>query len=56
MSYPCIEIVCGKCGSIVNRMINLKPIKDSIRSFSGRCKKCGSLLNPSDFTIETQKR
>ncbi|MFB5600789.1 MAG: hypothetical protein ACE5SW_11265 [Nitrososphaeraceae archaeon] len=56
MSYPCIEIVCDKCGSTLNRMINLKSIKDSIRSFGGRCNICGTSLNASDFNIKTLKR
>jgi len=56
MSYPCIEIVCEKCGSTLNRMINLKSIKDSIRPFSGRCNKCGISMNPSDFTLKVVKQ
>lgn len=56
MSYPCIEIVCEKCGSTLNRMINLKSIKDSIRPFSGRCNKCGVSMNPSDFTLKATKQ
>lgn len=56
MSYPCLEVVCGNCGSTINRMINLKSIKDSIRLSSGRCNKCGISLNPSDFSLNTVKQ
>ncbi len=56
MSYPSIEIVCGKCGSVINKIINLKSIKDILRPTSGRCKICGNVLNPSEFTIDLQKQ
>lgn len=56
MSYPCLEVVCGNCGSTINRMINLKSIRDSIRPSSGRCNKCGISLNPSDFSLNTVKQ
>lgn len=56
MSYPCLEIVCGNCGNTINRMINLKSIRDSIRPFSGRCNKCGISLNPTDFSLNTVKQ
>jgi hypothetical protein len=56
MSYPCLEVVCGNCGSTINRMINLKSIKDSIRLSSGRWNKCGISLNPSDFSLNTVKQ
>ncbi|MGD1835202.1 MAG: hypothetical protein ACPKQO_05725 [Nitrososphaeraceae archaeon] len=56
MSYPSIEIICGKCGTKINKMINLKSVKDSIRPFSARCNKCGVSLNPSDFTIDAIKQ
>ena len=56
MSYPCLEIVCGNCGTTINRMINLKSIKDCIRPLSGRCNKCGISLNPSEFSLNTLKQ
>jgi hypothetical protein len=56
MSYPSIEIVCGKCGSVINKIINLKSIKDILRPTSGRCKICGNALNPSEFTIDLEKQ
>lgn len=55
MSYPSIEIVCGKCGCIINKMINLKSIKDVLRSSNGRCNTCGIQLNATDFTVKTEK-
>jgi ribosomal protein S27E len=56
MSYPSIEIVCGKCGSVINKIISLKSIKDVLRPTNGRCKICGNALNPSEFTIELEKQ
>ena len=56
MSYPCLEVVCGNCGTTINRMINLKSIRDSIRPSSGRCNKCGISLNPTDFSLNTVKQ
>ena len=56
MSYPCLEVVCGNCGTTINRMINLKSIRDSIRPYSGRCNKCGISLNPTDFSLNTIKQ
>lgn len=55
MSYPSIEIICGKCGSVINKIINLKSIKDILRPTNGRCKICGSALNSSEFTIDFEK-
>jgi hypothetical protein len=56
MSYPSIEIVCGKCGSVMNKIISLKSIKDVLRPTNGRCKICGNALNPSEFTIDLEKQ
>ncbi|NOJ29933.1 MAG: hypothetical protein DA328_07185 [Nitrososphaeraceae archaeon] len=51
MSYPIIEIICGKCGSSVNKMINIKPIKEIVRQSNGKCRNCGTLLNPNEFSV-----
>ena len=55
LSYPSIEIVCGKCGSVINKIISLKSIKDVLRPTNGRCRICGNALNPSEFTIDLEK-
>ena len=55
MSYPSTEIICGKCGTTISRIINLRPIRDILRSYDGKCKTCGNNLNPADFTIEIEK-
>lgn len=55
MSYPSIEIVCGKCGSVINKIISLKSIKDVLRPTNGRCRICGNALNPSEFTIDLER-
>jgi hypothetical protein len=56
MSYPSTEIVCGKCGATISKVINLKPIRDILRTTNGRCKICGNCLNPTDFSIEVEKQ
>jgi hypothetical protein len=55
MSYPSTEIICGSCGTTILRIINLRPIRDILRSYDGKCKTCGNNLNPADFTIEIEK-
>jgi hypothetical protein len=55
MSYPSIEIICGKCGCVINKMINLKSIRDVLRPSSGRCNTCGIQLNATEFTVKMEK-
>ena len=55
MSYPSTEIICGSCGATILRIINLRPIRDILRIYDGKCKTCGNNLNPADFTIEIEK-
>ena len=55
MSYSSIEIICGKCGNVISKMVNLKSIKDSLRPSKGRCTSCGSELNPYDFSLSMEK-
>lgn len=55
MSYPSIEIVCGKCGSVIKKIITLKSIRDVLRPSNGRCSMCGNALNSNEFTINIQK-
>ncbi|HYX56358.1 MAG TPA: hypothetical protein VE818_09380 [Nitrososphaeraceae archaeon] len=55
MSYPSIEIICGKCGCVINKMINLKSVRDVLRPSSGRCNTCGIQLNATEFTVRMEK-
>ncbi|HJU85257.1 MAG TPA: hypothetical protein VJ551_02105 [Nitrososphaeraceae archaeon] len=55
MSYPSTEVICGKCGTIISKIINLRPIRDVLRTNGWRCKTCGNTLNPSDFTIDIER-
>jgi DNA-directed RNA polymerase subunit RPC12/RpoP len=55
MLCPYVEIVCGKCGSIIGKMINLKSIKDIMHSTRDRCKVCGVALNPNEFVVKIKK-
>lgn len=55
MSYPSTEVICGKCGTILSKVINLRPVRDILRTHDSKCKLCGNSLNPSDFTIEVEK-
>jgi hypothetical protein len=56
MLCPFVEIVCGKCGSVIGKMINLKSIRDIMRPTKDRCKVCGIALNSNEFTIKMEKR
>ncbi|MDQ3840388.1 MAG: hypothetical protein M3297_14105 [Thermoproteota archaeon] len=55
MSYPTTEIICGNCGTTLSKVINLRPVRDIIRTHDGKCKVCGNSLNSADFTIEVEK-
>jgi hypothetical protein len=55
MSYPFTEVICGKCGTTLSKVINLRPVRDILRTHDSKCKVCGNSLNPSDFTIEVEK-
>jgi hypothetical protein len=55
MSFPSIEIICEKCGGRINRIINIKSVKDVLRPFNGRCNSCGVGLNPYDFDLHIEK-
>jgi hypothetical protein len=55
MLCPYVEIVCGKCGSVIGKMINLKSIKDIMRPTRDRCKVCGVVLNPNEFVVKIKK-
>jgi hypothetical protein len=56
MSYPCIEVSCGKCGSLISRIIQLKAIRDLLRPHNGRCKFCGNSLSSTDFIINMNEQ
>ena len=51
MSYPSTEVICGKCGTTLSKVINLRPVRDILRTHDSRCKVCGNSLNSADFTI-----
>jgi hypothetical protein len=55
MSYPSTEVICGKCGTTLSKVINLRPVRDILRTHDSKCKVCGNSLNSSDFTIEVEK-
>lgn len=55
MSFPSIEIVCGKCGGRINKTVNLKAIRDILRPTNGKCNSCGCCLNPYDFSLLMEK-
>jgi hypothetical protein len=55
MSYPSTELICGKCGTTISKVINLRPVRDVLRTHDGKCRMCGINLNPADFTIEIEK-
>jgi hypothetical protein len=56
MSYSSIELVCDGCGSVINKIVSLKSIKDVLRPINDRCGACGVLLDPSEFSIKVQRK
>ena len=56
MSFPNIDLICGKCGITTHKTMNIKPIRDMLRSSNGRCKDCGTILNHNDFSIAIIKK
>lgn len=57
MSLSSVDVVCKKCKSTFFTMHTIKSVKDVIRSTNeGRCSICGTVLNPSDFTVTVEKR
>jgi hypothetical protein len=56
LSYYNIELVCNKCGSLNNRMSNLKSVRDMLKPINSICKNCGISLNPFDFFISAERR
>ena len=56
MSYYNIELVCDKCGSLNNRISNLKSVRDMLKPTKNTCKACGISLNPVDFFISAERR
>jgi len=56
LSYYNIELVCNKCGSLNNRISNLKSVRDMLKPINSTCKNCGISLNPFDFAISAERR
>jgi len=50
------DVICGKCGSVVHQMRMLKSVRDALRASNNRCPICGAALNPTDFTVNINKR
>ncbi len=49
-----IEVVCSKCGSVIYKMVMLKPIKDVLKAYTSRCPNCRAQLL-SEFIIEVSR-
>ena len=47
-----VDVTCGKCGEKIVTMKMIKPIKDVMSQFNGRCPSCNQLLSPSEFTLD----
>ncbi len=50
-----IEIVCDSCGAVLYTGFDLKSPKEVIRGTENKCRSCGKVLSPSDFSVEVRK-
>ena len=47
-----MEIVCGKCGARITEMKMLKPLRNVMDQFGGKCPSCGHTLSSSEFSFD----
>lgn len=50
-----VEVTCGKCGERITNMKMLKPLKDVVKRYGGKCPSCGQALSTSEFTLDVQE-
>ena len=51
-----VEIICGKCGKLVQKIKMLKSIKDTLDVYDGKCPSCGQKLSIQEFSLDIQKK
>ncbi len=49
-----VKVTCGKCGEKITDMKMLKPLKDVMNPYHGKCPSCGQTLSTSEFTLDVQ--
>jgi len=50
-----VEVTCGKCGDKIANMKMLKPLRDVMNPYNGKCPSCGHPLSTSEFTLDVQE-
>ncbi len=50
-----VAVACGKCGKTIAVMKMLKPLKDVMRQYDGKCPSCGFALSSAEFTLDVEK-
>ena len=47
-----VDITCGKCGKKITTLKMIKPIKDVMAAYDGKCPSCNQKLSASEFSID----
>ncbi len=47
-----VDITCGKCGKKITTLKMIKPIKDVMAAYDGKCPFCNHILSTSEFSID----
>ena len=50
-----VEIRCGKCGEKIATMKMLKPIREALSQYDGKCPACGQKLSASDYSLDVEE-
>lgn len=50
--YLMFAIVCSKCKTKIYSGDEVRSPKQILRLYKGRCRKCGTSLDPEDFDLE----
>ncbi|ABK78388.1 hypothetical protein CENSYa_1778 [Cenarchaeum symbiosum A] len=50
-----VEVACGRCGEKITIMRMIKPVKDVLKPYSGRCPSCGQQLSSTEFTLDVSE-
>ncbi len=51
-----VDVTCGKCGKKIATMKMLKPLRDVLNQYKGKCPSCGQALSASEFTLDASEK
>jgi NAD-dependent SIR2 family protein deacetylase len=50
-----VDVTCSKCGEKITTMKMLKPLKDVMNPYNGKCPSCGQNLSTTEFTLDVKE-